>query len=105
MLSRDKLIKAYTQAGEEFVADRLKKVFCEIENQNDIALHNDMVREIQVMIGPPGDFLRSVSRLLISRPKNFMLGVGSLVIVHSLRNYGNEKVTGKKAQKGNRVQS
>jgi len=43
------LSDAYNNAGREFLAYRLTRVLCRIENQDDIALHNEVMKELTVM--------------------------------------------------------
>lgn len=45
-----KLARAYRSAGAEFLAYRLEKVFAKIETDADIALHNDIVAEIALIV-------------------------------------------------------
>jgi len=43
-------LEAYQRAGDKFLAGRLECVFKELETAEDIALHNDMIREINMLL-------------------------------------------------------
>ena len=58
----NKLIRAYQMAGAGFLAYRLEKIFRPIETNEDKALHNDMLAEIELMTGDRFGFLRQLSR-------------------------------------------
>jgi hypothetical protein len=49
--SREILANAYNAAGREFLAYRLTKVLTKIETNDDMALHNDVIAELDVMAG------------------------------------------------------
>jgi len=48
---RNNLIQAYKQAGEAFLAYRLKSVFRKVESDEDRILHNAAVEEVFLLIG------------------------------------------------------
>ena len=48
---RNLLIADYQNLGGRYLAYRLQKVFRRLSTPEDIALHNDVVDEISVMIG------------------------------------------------------
>ena len=43
-------LEAYQRAGDRFLAARLECVFKVLETPEDIALHNDMVKEISALL-------------------------------------------------------
>lgn len=68
MTDKRKIISdAYNNAGSEFLAYRLTQVFAKIETQNDIALHNDVMREIDLMVqGSVEELLKDIAdRILL----------------------------------------
>jgi hypothetical protein len=48
--TRKILSNAYNLAGRDFLSYRLTRVFGRIEGQEDIALHNDVMAEVDVML-------------------------------------------------------
>ena len=74
----------------EFVAEKLKKVFQVLKTPADVALHNDMVEDIQMMVDP-NSLTTGVARILVSKPKNFLLSIAELIRNLSLRNLQNGK--------------
>jgi hypothetical protein len=48
-----------------FLAHNLKKVFCDIETEEDKALHNDMFRDIVAIVPDPGAFRMAVARIIL----------------------------------------
>jgi hypothetical protein len=83
------IIKGYSQAGDDFLALKLKKVFAVLTTPEEVALHNDMVRDIQAMVVDYDDFGKSVARIILSIPKNFLLRVANLIRTSSVRNIEN----------------
>ena len=75
------LIRAWCDTDEEFLAENLKKIFCVLETQEEIALHNDMVRQVQDMVEPypVRDFLKTIARYLKNRPRNYLRGMASII--------------------------
>jgi hypothetical protein len=43
-------LDAYQRAGDQFLAGRLESVFKILETPEDVALHNDMIREINMLL-------------------------------------------------------
>jgi len=88
------LIKGYSQAGEEFLAHQLwrKGIFKVLTTPEDVALHNEMVSEIQSMIGDgqSESLYKFTAKALIIRPKNFLYGIAMHIKNLSLRNSQNE---------------
>lgn len=85
------IIKGYSQAGDDFLAEKLKKVFMILRTPEDMALHNDMVRDIQLMVEDADSLRKSVARILIGNPRNFLSSVARLIRNLSLRNIENGK--------------
>lgn len=83
-MDRQQLFNAYSSAGTNFLAERLKNVFRRIENDRDRVLHNEMTDEIAFMIGEvdegdgnPPLFLREIANILLHEkfePKKKFLG-------------------------------
>ena len=90
-MSNKTIIKGYSQAGDEFLAEKLKKVFQVLNTPADVALHNDMVEDIQMMVADANSLRTNVARILVSKPKNFLLNVAELIRNLSLRNIENGK--------------
>jgi len=66
MKERELIIRGWT--GNDpygFLAHKLKKVFCQIETEEDKALHNDMFRDIVAMVPDPGEFRLAVARIIL----------------------------------------
>jgi hypothetical protein len=81
------IIRGYSQAGDEFLAEKLKKIFSELTTPEDVALHNDMLKDIQAMVGGDGAELRkAVARMLLTRPRKFLQNVANTILTLSLRN-------------------
>lgn len=59
-------IRGYSQAGDDFLALKLRKIFMNLVTPEDVALHNDMLMDIQTMIGEGNadEFRKSVARTL-----------------------------------------
>lgn len=82
------LIKGWHDSGEEFLALKLKKIFMVLENPNDVALHNDMIMDLTTMLGNINakHFRWEVARIVLSKPRNFLRSVASLILNISIRN-------------------
>ena len=65
---RQGLIRAYRQAGIDFLALRLGKIFTKIETEEDRVLHNEVLGEVLMMIEP--------------NPVSFMRGIASIALYH-----------------------
>jgi len=84
------IIRGWHNSGEDFLAENLKKVFSILNSQGEVELHNDMVRNIQVMMGDDGsNFRKGVAGILVKKPKNFLLSVANLILNLSLRSVNN----------------
>ena len=68
---RELLKDAYAAAGVDFLAYKLKRVFMRIETPEDIALHNDVLDEMLIMIEAdmPGFFRKLANIVLRREPK------------------------------------
>jgi hypothetical protein len=68
--SKDGLIRGYQSAGRDFLAYRLQRLFFQIKSPEDIALHNDTLDEVMVLIEhDPKSFFQWFADELLSRPK------------------------------------
>lgn len=87
------IIHGYARAGDDFLAHKLRKVFTLLKTPEDMALHNDMIRDIQSMIGDVGanDLRRSTAGMLINRSENFLLRVANRIKNLSVRNMQNDQ--------------
>ena len=64
------LKNSYYRAGEDFLAFRLEKMFRVIRTEADIALHNDMLSEVLLMIDDkPDEFFRGLAHKILNREK------------------------------------
>jgi len=81
------LISGWCDVDDEFLAENLKKVFSVLETQEQVALHNDMVRQIQDIVEPQyiRDFLKTVSRYLKNRPKDYLRGIASTIRQYAMK--------------------
>ncbi len=65
MTDQQVLISGYDNTA--FLAEKLRKVFSQIKSDADRALHNDMMIDIQTMIGPHvEEFRRRVAEVIIN---------------------------------------
>lgn len=63
---RTELIKALQAAGDSYFAFRLEKLFYWIETPADIALHNDILKEVMILIEPdPAGFMKEIADYLL----------------------------------------
>lgn len=91
------IIQGWDQGGEEFLALKLKKVFCLLETPQEVEMHNDMIRDIQIMTADfEGDnqsltVRKAVARILLSRPRKFLHSVANTIIQLSIRNVSDQK--------------
>ena len=67
---REILANAYNNAGREFLAYRLTRVFAQIKTQDDMALHNDVMAELDVMTGENvNELLKGIADLILMYSK------------------------------------
>jgi len=65
MTDQQILISGYRNTA--FLADKLRKIFSPIKSDADRALHNDMILDIQMMVGPHADtFRHCVAEVIIN---------------------------------------
>jgi hypothetical protein len=83
MINRDILIRGYSQAGNEFLADELGDVFKVIDNDDDRAVHNRMIKRIATMVG-------------LDKSMAFRMAVAETIIQMSVRNLNNGEARAKK---------
>lgn len=76
------LSSAYERAGVDFLAYRLQHcLFKKIENPVDIALHNDMLEEIELLVdGENLLFFKNFANILLNRPKCWYRSISELII-------------------------
>ena len=74
-------LEAYQRAGDRFLAARLECVFKVLETPEDIALHNDMVREINALMMHEKStkqwFILRVAGVILTRSGDFYRMVAS----------------------------
>ncbi len=82
------IIQGYTQAGDDFLAHKLRKVFMLLTTPDEVAEHNDMIRDIQIMVGDIGveDLRRGMAKTLINGSREFLRDVARHIKNLSLRN-------------------
>jgi hypothetical protein len=67
---RQKTTTAYKGAGTEFLASKLGRVFGCIKNEEQRILHNDMVDEVDTLIGDNCElFLKEVAKIVLELSK------------------------------------
>ena len=86
-MNRKTLIRGWCDTSDEFLAENLKKIFSELTTPEDIALHNDMVRQIHDMVevGTVEGFLIDVARYLKQRPKKYLRGIAGRIKQYSMK--------------------
>ena len=94
MTDRQTIIRGWNDAGDEFLALHLYKVFQKLggaDMKNKVALHDEMIRQIKFMISEEQrhDCIVSIARLIlggsIKSMKSLRKAVASLIIQMSLR--------------------
>lgn len=59
--------RGYANAGDDFLAEKLKKIFCPINTEEDRYLHNEMIRDLMMLIGPEiSNVRKSIARTIFS---------------------------------------
>ena len=87
---KDKKVTARGWCGDEdFLAEKLKKIFVIIETDDERSLHNDMVDDVMMMVGNAEDpknralrynyFLKGVARIISNKPKDFLRRVARFI--------------------------
>ncbi len=69
---KKRLIMGYQGAGIGFLADRLERLFARIETPEDIALHNDIAKEIATMVAN--------EKLYIKQEERFLRDVATIIL-------------------------
>lgn len=60
------LVKGYRAAGVNFLGVRLQKLFVEIKTAEDMALHNEMLKEVLAMVGgEPVGIVQAVADIIL----------------------------------------
>ena len=69
------IAKLYDNGGAALLAHRLAQLFTEIETPADIALHNDVMREVLEMVNtePPGDKVTMAEMSFVRRIADYLL--------------------------------
>ena len=63
------LYRGYNQAGEDFLAVKLAKLFTRIETDEDIALHNDMLTDVlEIIQGEEETFFKGIAHMTLYEP-------------------------------------
>ena len=80
------IYRAYHQAGADFLAYRLEKLFVRIETQDEIALHNDVLKEVLLIVhGEEKSFFESMSDAILYKPetaarrKRFLIKIACVI--------------------------
>lgn len=79
------LFKMYNKAGKTLLAHRLQHIFNTIKTQDDIALHNDILAEVLLIIeGKERTFMSGLTDLIlykrIPKQKRFLFHVATLIL-------------------------
>ena len=82
------IIRGWHNAGEAFLAEKLTKIFCELTTPEDVALHNDMVRDLHLMVGFDNreSFWMDIAKIVLNKPRNFLRSVANHITNLSMRN-------------------
>ncbi len=63
------LYMAYHQAGANFLAVKLAKIFTRIESQEDMVLHNDILKDVlEIIEGEEQSFFKSLAEMILYQP-------------------------------------
>lgn len=68
---RKRLVSGYTNAGREFLAYRLTYLFTNIKTQDEVALHNNIMKELDLMIteANAGEFMLDIADRILMHSK------------------------------------
>lgn len=85
MTSGRGLYQSYRKVGEDFLAYRLEKLFVKIETPADIALHNDILSEVLVIIeGEETQFFKGIATAIlypkVNKHKRFLFRVAQQIL-------------------------
>jgi hypothetical protein len=92
------IFQGYSQS-EEFLALKLLKVFVPIENEQDRALHNDMIKDITAMVGKEKMGLcKKIAGIIVHRDyqvrKSFVRKIARTIIeLGAQKDAGNTRTT------------
>jgi hypothetical protein len=83
------LVRAYRAAGINFMAVRLEKLFVEIKTQEDIVLHNEVLKEVLAMVNAePVGILKAIADIILfkketnrHRKKSFLRQVADKILI------------------------
>lgn len=81
----ESLFKMYNKAGPTILAYRLQNIFNTIRTQDDIALHNDILAEVLLIIeGRERTFMNRLTELIlykrIPKEKRFLFNLATLIL-------------------------
>jgi len=84
------IYKAYRAAGADFLALKLCKVFTRIENVEDQALHNDMLKDVlEIIEGEELSFFKSLAEWMlyqkVNKKKRFLYHVACRALVYGMK--------------------
>ena len=76
---------AYMKAGADFLAYRMQRLFTKIETPEDIALHNDVLKEVLLIVsGKEQEFFKTLAEDMlytkVNRKKRFFMRLASRVL-------------------------
>jgi len=79
------IYRGYRQAGQDFLAYRLAKLFIRIETPADIALHNDILAEVlQIVHGEEKGFFKDLAGIILYKrdkpQKRFLFRVAGKIL-------------------------
>jgi len=82
--------KAYRQAGADFLAVRMTRIFTKIETEEDKVLHNDMLKDVlEIIEGGEVAFFKTLAEDMlftrVDRKKRFFVRLASRVLNWGLR--------------------
>jgi hypothetical protein len=86
------LVKAYSNAGQDYLAYRLRNIFRKVTNPDEIALHNEMIEEVRLMVEADSQiFFRGLAGIILHRESkkvSWLNKVANLIITIGNRKKG-----------------
>lgn len=86
MTSGRGLFHLYQNGGIEFLGYKLERLFSKIENESDVALHNDIVQDVMLIIGT-GEEVNLVRKMAdfilypkVNKRKRFLFRVAEQIL-------------------------
>ena len=84
------IYKAYRSAGADFLALRLGRLFTRVENVEDQALHNDMVKDVlEIIEGEEQSFFKSLADSMlyqkVDKKKRFLYHVACRALTFGMK--------------------